>query len=271
STNVVVDLLGMEFVHRAVRQNGATPVEVVRAALTAMELLNTLEFADSLHERDDVTPPEAAYGAHRAMSHAVEGVVSWLLAGDLVKLPIREIVAVYAEPVATLQGELERFLPAAEKRRYRANVKQHVKSGLEEQVAERVAGLEYVPAGMGVAEAARATDVELETAATAFFALGERLSLGRMRDALRSLPASGSWEKIAQTGIILDLRSAQQRLTTAYLKAAAEEPKLTLDAFLAGQPFLRRYAAAVKELSVPGELSLAGGAVIARLLSHSSF
>src|SRR5690606_13945928 len=46
-TNVVVDLLGMEFVHRAVSQNRATPVEVVRAALTAMELLNTLEFADS--------------------------------------------------------------------------------------------------------------------------------------------------------------------------------------------------------------------------------
>ncbi|HEX7000486.1 MAG TPA: NAD-glutamate dehydrogenase, partial [Trueperaceae bacterium] len=237
-TNVVVDLLGMEFVHRAVRQNGATPVEVVRAALTAMELLGTLEFADALQERDDVTPPEASYAAHRAMSQAVEGVVSWLLSGDLAKRPIKDVVAIYGSPVATLQGELERFLPAAEKRRFRASVKQHVKGGLEERMAERVAGLEYVPAGMGVVEAARAAEVDMEVAATAFFALGERLALGRLRDALRQLPTSGSWEKIAQTGIVLDLRSAQQRLTTAYLRAAAEEPKLSVETFLARQPFL---------------------------------
>ncbi len=269
-TNVVVDLLGMEFVHRAVRQNGATPVEVVRAALTAMELLGTVKLAAELHERDDATPPEASYAAHRAMSQAVEGVVSWLLSADLVKRPIQDVVAVYGSPVAKLRDELESFLPAAEKRRFRANVKQHVKSGLEEQVAEQVAGLEYVPAGMGVVEAARAADVDMEAAATAFFALGERLSLGRMRDALRQLPAAGAWEKIAQTGIVLDLRSAQQRLTTAYLRAAASEPKLSLEAFLGDQPFLRRYDGAVKELSVPGELSLAGGAVIARLLAQNA-
>jgi glutamate dehydrogenase len=266
-TNAVVDLLGVEFVHRAVRQNGATPVEVVRAALAAMELLHTLAFAEELQARDEELPPEAAYAALRAMGQAVEGVVGWLLATDQARRPLGEVVDAYGGALDALRRDLEGFLPAAEKRRFRASVKHYVKAGHDVATAANVAGLEYVPAGMGLVEAARAAGAALEVAATAFFALGDRLALGQLRDALRALPAQGKWEKIAQTGIVMDLRAAQQRLTAAYLRAAREEPRLTVDAFVARQPFAKRYDAAVRELRLPGELSLAGGAVLARLLS----
>jgi len=269
-TNTIVDLLGIEFVHRAVRQNGATPIEVVRAALVAMELLGTQAFADDLHARDEELPPEAAYAALRAMTGAVEGVVAWLLSTDLARRPLGEVVAEYGGPLAELRRDLETFLPAAEKRRFRASVKQYVKAGHDERTAEQVAGLEYVPAGVGVVEAARAAGAELEAAATAFFALGDRLALGQTRDALRALPTQGKWEKIAQTSIVVDLRAAQQRLTAAYLKAARDEPGLTVEAFVERQPFVKRYDAAIRELRVPGELSLAGGAVLARLLAQGA-
>ncbi len=269
-TNAIVDLLGIEFVHRVVRQTGFTPIEVVRAALVAMELLGTREFADGLNEREGTLPPEAAYAALRAMTQAVEGVVAWLLGNDHAREPLTDVVAGYGEPLAALRADLEGLLPAAEKRRYRASVKQYVKVGHEERSAEEVAGLEYVPAGVRVVEAARETGVDLPVAATAFFALGERLSLGVMRDALRGLPAHGSWEKIAQSGIVMDLSAAQQRLTAAYLRVAQDDPRLTVEAFLLRQPFLKRYDGAVRQLRVPGELSLAGGAVLARLLGQAA-
>jgi len=268
-TNAVVDMLGIEFVHRAVRQTGATPVEVVRAALVAMELLGTQAFADELQERDEDLHPEAAYAALRAMAQAVEGVVAWLLTTDMARSPLGEVVAEYGAPLAELRRRLEGFLPTAERRRFRSSVKQYVKVGHDEAMAERVAALEYLPASVGVVEAARAAGVELDVAATAFFALGERLALGQVRDELRALPTHGKWEKIAQTGTILDLRAAQQRLTTAYLRAAKDEPKLTVEGFLGRQPFLKRYDAALRDLRVPGELGLSGGAVLARLLAHA--
>src|SRR5690606_10232614 len=110
-TNAVVDLLGIEFVHRAVRQTGATPVEVVRAALVAMELLGTQAFADELQERDEDLHPEAAYAALRAMAQAVEGVVAWLLTTDMARSPLGEVVAEYGAPLAELRRRLEGFLP----------------------------------------------------------------------------------------------------------------------------------------------------------------
>src|SRR5690606_1653844 len=112
------------------------------------------------------------------------------------------------------------------------SVKQFAKSGHPDDDAAKIAVLEYLPSGIGVVEAARAAGVELEVAATAFYGLGERLSLGSLRDALAKLPTSGAWEQIALTGIIMDLRAAQQRLATAYLEAQRLAPKLAVEDFL---------------------------------------
>src|SRR5690606_26265659 len=246
-------------------QNGATPIEVVRAALIAIELLDVLGFAAKLDAVNDELPPEAAYQALRAMTSAVEGLVSWLLLNDLESRPIDKLVATYRAPLDELRSGLEGFLPGQERRRFKQSAKQFAKAGHDEDAAARIAVLEYLPSGIGVVEAARATGVPLEEAATAFYGIGERLSLGTMRDALAMLPTSGTWEQIALTGIIMDLRAAQQRLTTSYLEAKAGDAKLTVDAFLRRLPSLRRYDAAVRELQVPGALSVAAGSVLARL------
>src|SRR5690606_3214323 len=43
-TNTLVDNLGVAFVHRAMRDNGASAIEVVRAALIALEVTGALSF-----------------------------------------------------------------------------------------------------------------------------------------------------------------------------------------------------------------------------------
>lgn len=267
-TNTVVDLLGMEFVHRAVRQNGATPVEVVRAALIAIELLDGLELAAIIDGSHESLPPEAAYEALRLLSTAVDGVVSWLLFHNLEGHDIAALLDVYRQSLRTLRAGLETFLPAAERRRYKSAVKALVRAGHSAETAVSIAGLEYMPSGIGVSEVARTAGVSLEEAAIHFYALGDRLALGTLRDALSQLPTTDYWEKIAVTGTVMDLRAAQQRLTSAYVGALAKEPRLSIETFLKRLPSLKRYDAAAQELGVPGALSVAAGSVMARLLAH---
>jgi len=267
-TNTVVDLLGMEFVHRAVRQNGAPPVEVVRAALIAMELLDALELAAIIDASHEALPPEAAYEALRLLSSAVDGVVSWLLFHNLAGHGISELLDSYRGPLRSLRAGLETFLPAAERRRYKSAVKELVGAGHSQETAASIAGLEYMPSGIGVSEVARTVGVSLDEAAIHFYALGDRLALGTLRDALSELPTTDHWEKIAVTGTVMDLRAAQQRLTSAYVGALAVEPRLSIEAFLKRLPSLKRFDAAAQELRVPGALSVAAGSVMARLLAH---
>src|SRR5690606_17750760 len=263
-----VDLLGMEFVHRAVRQNGATPVEVVRAALIAIELLDALELAAVIDASHESLPPEAAYQALRLLSVAVDGVVSWLLFHNLVNHDIEELITVYRQPLRALRAGLEALLPAPERRRYKNSVKELVKVGHAEETATSIVGLEYMPSGIGVIEVARVAEVSLDEAAMHFYALGDRLSLGALRDALSRLPTTDHWEKIAVTGTVMDLRAAQQRLTGAYVTALAAEPRLSIETFLKRLPSLKRFDAAAQELRLPGALSVAAGSVMARLLAH---
>jgi glutamate dehydrogenase len=267
-TNTVVDLLGMEFVHRAVRQNGATPVEVVRSALIAIELLDAHALAATIDASHESLPPEAAYEALRMLGSAVDGVVSWLLFHNLAGHGVAELLELYQEPLRSLRAGLETFLPAAERRRYKASVKELVGAGHAEEAAVSIAGLEYLPSGIGVIEVARTTGVSLDEAAIHFYALGDRLALGSLRDSLAQLPTEDYWEKIAVTGTIMDLRAAQQRLTSAYVGALAAEPRLTIGSFLTRLPSLKRFDAATQDLKVPGSLSVAAGSVMARLLAH---
>ncbi|HET8986828.1 MAG TPA: hypothetical protein VFN03_13820, partial [Trueperaceae bacterium] len=259
---------GMEFVHRAVRQNGATPVEVVRAALIAIELLDAQALAATIDASHESLPPEAAYEALRLLSAAVDGVVSWLLFHNLVGHGVAELLAVYQAPLRSLRAGLETFLPAAERRRYKASVKDLVRAGHAEATAVSIAGLEYMPSGIGVSEVARTAGVSLDEAAIHFYALGDRLALGSLRDSLAQLPTEDYWEKIAVTGTIMDLRAAQQRLTSAYVGALAAEPRLSIESFLKRLPSLKRFDTATQDLKVPGALSVAAGSVMARLLAH---
>ncbi len=268
-TNTLVDLLGMAFVHRSMRDNGVGAIDVVRAALIALEVLDARAFAEHVEALEGAMPITSVYDALDELVGAVGGVVSWMVFNDIGGGDFDQVVSTYREPLRTLRGGLEGFLPGAERRRFRASVKRLVKGGHDEATAAEVASLEYLPASVGVIEVARRTGVDLEQAATRFYMVGERLSLGWMRDTLSQTAASGSWEKMALMGLVMDLREAQQRLTGSYVLARAHEPGLTLDAFLRRLPSLRRFDDALNDLREPGALDLASAAVLVRMLSQA--
>jgi glutamate dehydrogenase len=269
-TNTVVDLLGPSFVHRAMRDSGAGAVEVVRAALMALEILDV----HALHHRLEALalelPAEPYYEALHHLVQSVEGVVSWMLFNDLAHREVSGFVNTYRGPLKTLRSGIEGFLPGAERRRFRARVRSLRKQGFPEELAPEVASFAYLPSSVGVIEVSRNTDLSLDEAATHFYALGERLALGWLRDRLATLPSEGSWEKIAAVGLVMDLREAQRQLATTYAQARKARGALTLEDFLGSFPhLLARYDQALAELQEPGALTLAAGAVLVRLLGQA--
>jgi glutamate dehydrogenase len=269
-TNVVVDLLGMTFVHRSIRDTGATPVEVVRAALIAIELLDVRGFVATIEDVAVRAPAEAELQAYEAMAQAVDGVVRWMLLNDLTGADVERFVDAYRGPLAQVRAQLADLLPPPERRRFVRASKGFAALGLPQELATAVAGFEYVPSSMGVVEVARRTGASLTEAGTRFFALGERLRLGWLRDHLQALPADDKWAKIAQGGLVMDLRRAQQDLAERYVKARTEDAKLSVEAFLQRTPnVLRRYDEALREIVEDEALSLASAGVVVRLLAQA--
>ncbi len=269
-TNVVVDLLGPSFAHRAVRDSGAGVVDVVKAALMAFEVLDARGVAQRLEEHQPALPAEAHYEALHQLVQSVEGVVSWMLFNDLTRREVADFVDTYRGPLQTLRSDIEAMLPGAERRRFRRRAKHFTSLSFEPALAAEVASLEYLPSSVGIIDVSRQTGVGLDEAAKRFYALGERLALGWLRDALTGLPGDGAWEKIAAVGLVMDLREAQRHLATGFIEARKGDGSLSAEGFLARHPhLLERFDQALEELRAPNALTLAGGAVLVRLLAQA--
>ena len=269
-TNTVVDILGITFVHRSIRDSGASAVEVIRAALIALEILDVHAFLEDIFALDNQLSTEAQYGALGALVKAVEGVVTWILLNDLSQQDVATFVGSYRVPLKTLREGLEGSLPAPERSRFQRSVENLIKLGHHRSLAAEIACLAYLPSSVGIVEVSHDTGVGLDEAAKRFYSLGERLSLGWLRDRLSDLPTDGKWEKIALGGLVMDLRQAQRNLTEHYVASLKGNGEMGAEAFLSTYPnLLRRYDQVLGDVQKGNELDLASGGVLVRLLTQA--
>ena len=259
-TNAVVDLLGVSFVHRTLQETASSPVETVRAGLLALGLLQAPKLLTQILESSAET--EAQYAQIDLFARAAEAVVAWLLLGGVQVEPVGAFVEAYEKPLRRLRGELETVLSGDELERFKAK-KHELEEVFGAELAVELATLSYLPSMMGVIRVARESGAPLERAARHFYGLGERLSLGSLRDALLGLPTTTKWEKIALSTLVMDLRRVQVALSVRYLEGGAEDA----ETFLSENPqSLRRYDATLAEVQRGNDVGLASGGVLRGLL-----
>jgi glutamate dehydrogenase len=264
-TNSVVNLMGITFVQRMVRDTGAAPGDIIRATLIAFELLDVHNVQQEVFALDNVVPATTQYGALHELVKAVEGCVAWVLQQQV--LNVEAVVTRYQTPLATLRASLGKVLSPEESKRFSSSHKHYLKQKLPKALAASLAGLEYLPSSLGVMEVSEVSGVALEPTAKAFFEVGEVVSLGYVRDGLAGLATTNKWEKIALNSLVLDLRALQAELTQHYLAAKTSNKSLTVTTFLRTKT-LARYEQTLAELRSGDTLSLASGQVLARLLGQ---
>ncbi len=262
-TNNVVDLMGITFVQRMVRDTGAAPGDIIRATLVAFELLEVKALQQDVFALDHVVLATTQYAVLHDLVRAVEGCVAWLLQQQVSSVAM--MVTRYQKSLATLRESLGKLLSNQESKRFDASYKTYLKQKLPKTLAAGVAGLEYLPSSLGIIEVSESGGSAVEPTAKAFFEVGEQLSLGYLRDGLASLATTNKWEKIALNSLILDLRALQAELTRYYLEAKTSDKSLTVKLFLETKT-LNRYEQTLAELRSSDALSLASGQVLARLL-----
>lgn len=224
TTNRVVDLLGPTFVHRTVRATGAPAARILRASVMAIDLLDAVAFVAAV-DGDASLAPDARYAAIHAMVDAVGGVVAWILQEGRAEEDMAAFAATLGPPLAEARTALPDWLAGRDARHAKRRTRALGKAGLSDARAREVALLEHLPAALGAADVARtlgADGHDLDAVGRRFFALGERLRLGWLRDRIAERERAGSWERIAASGLVADLRAAQARLTAASLRAVPD-------------------------------------------------
>ncbi len=266
-TNLVVDKVGIAFIHGMIRDTGATPPEVVQAAVAALVVLDLGSFLKQIVALDDKVTATSQYRALREVDKAVRGIVQCILLGEVDLDQLTEFVEHHRPPMTELRTRIARFLPRPEKTRYAKKAREFVEGGFPKRLAGQVASLDYLPGSLGLINAGDTTLVTLEKAARAFYALGEKLHLEAQRNAIVALPKKSKWEKIAATSLVMDLRNVQRQLTIEFLKAREQQDGLTMGAFLERDPrAYDRFEQAIWGLESDSEAALTKAGVVTRML-----
>jgi glutamate dehydrogenase len=264
-TNTVVDLLGITFVQRLVRDTGAAPGEIIRAALIAFELLDVQRLQKDIFALDNKVAASTQYAVLHELVKTVEGCVAWLLTQNVTS--VEDIVKHYHEGLTNLRESLGKVLSPTEKKNFDNNKKTYLKQQLPKDLASQLAGLEYLPSSLGVIAVSQRMASSLNTTAKVFFEIGEALSLGYVRDGLAAQKSNNKWEKIALNSLVLELRDVQASLTQRYLEASQQDKALSVEAFLESKA-KQRFEQTLADIRESNALSLASGQVLAKLLEQ---
>lgn len=256
-TNKVVDLLGITFVHRMVRDTAAVPGDIIRATLIAYELINVAGIQQKILALDDQISTEVQYDALEELVKAIEGITTWILQQNL---SIEALIQTFQQPLSRLRQELAMLLSPQEAERFHDSLKSYTAARIPQDIAYEIAGFQYLATSMGMIQVTLKTQRNLSDTAKVFFELGERLSLGHLRNQLSSLPTSSKWDKIALNNLIIELRELQAKLTEQVLNTSLEtslNPK-----------YLKRYDQALAEIRQNEAWGLSSGQALARLLKN---
>ncbi len=256
-TNVVIDLLGITFVHRTIRDTGATPIQVIRAALAALEMTDAKTLLKKLAEFDTKVSADSFYYVLSGLVKALENVVNWMLLTDADLSSLSNFIESYRERLKELRGDLFNILPPEQVQRLMGLEKRFEEMGFGKEFSRYVASLDYVPSGIGIVDNARIAGVPLGEAARRYYLVGEKLRIAWLREQLRSVETRDRWSTIANVGLIQDLRQIQLRLSLT---------DVDLDA-LPGNP-VSRYIQFVRDVEAEEAFGQASGDVLARLLAQ---
>ncbi len=276
TTNRVVDLLGPTFVHRTVRATGAPAARILRASVMATDLLDAAPYVAAV-DGDDALPPDARYAAIHAMVDAVGGVVAWLLHAGRADDDMAAFAAAFKPPLQEARAALPTWLAGRDARHAKRRTRAFAKAGLSDDAARDAALLEHLPAALGALDVARSLAGEgeggpdLAAVGRRFFALGERLRLGWLRDRIADRERAGSWERIAASGLVADLRAAQARLTAASLRAVPDGDGAALERWLTDDRELApRLDALLERVDAEEDLDLPAATVLVRTVADAA-
>lgn len=208
----LVNRMGAPFAALLQDELRARPLELFCAYSIAKQLLG----AEFLWDAIDALGTDVPYGVQRdllgSIHEQMEQVCRWLLSSG-------EALTDMAATLERLQQGLERSCRGLQQQRQTIKADALMAQGVPRALAEGVARLPIVLAGLDILRMSSNQGLGPERAANAYFQLEELLQLHWLRDSIRGLPAGDSWQRQARASLMAELSQRLSELGRHWLVA----------------------------------------------------
>ncbi len=232
--NEMANRCGMTFAFRLGEETGADDADIARAYLVAREVYGMRETWEAIEALDGRVGAEVQISMLQETRKLVERAARWLLRNRPRPLDIARGIEHFAAGVAAFRENLRDAVAASSRAAMDAAAGRLVECGVPEGLAAEVACCNDLLPALAVVEVAASAAIPVETAASAYFELGEKLDLHWLRDRIAALPRANRWQALSRAALRDDLYAQLSALTLDSLRldAGGAAPAGRVDAWL---------------------------------------
>jgi glutamate dehydrogenase len=222
--NEMVDNGGSTFLFRLGEETNAPIPDITRAWLVAREVFGMREFwrqVTLLAGHVDVATRIDLVLEGRKLT---ERACRWLLLNRRTPFGIEETVRSFQEGVTTVRSGVPKLLAGRDLQSFEERRESFAGRGVPAALADEAASMVPAYSAFDIVHGAGLTGHGVEEAAGVYFAVADRLQLGRLRDLIVALPRDDRWASMARSALRDDLYGAHAALTRDVLAVGGAGP-----------------------------------------------
>jgi glutamate dehydrogenase len=222
--NEMVDTGGTTFLFRMGEETGFPVADITRAWLVAREVFGMPAFWRQVEQLAGEIDVEVRIGLVLEARKLIERATRWLLLSRRPPFGIADTVSFLSEGVATVRSGIPKLLLGRDLATYEERRASFASRGVEAALADEVAAMVPSYSAFDIVHSAALTGNAVEETGAVYFALADRLQLGRLRDLIVALPREDRWASMARAALRDDLYSAHAALTRDVLAVSGPGP-----------------------------------------------
>jgi len=211
--NEMVDTGGTTFLFRMEEETGLPVPDITRAWLIAREVFGMPAFWRQVEGLAGEVDVDARIALVLEARKLVERACRWLLLNRRPPFGIAETVSFLREGVGTVRAGIPKLLSGRDLVSYEERRASFAARGVPAALADEVAAMVPSYSAFDIVQSAALSGHSVEETAAVYFALADRLQLGRLRDLIVALPREDRWASMARSSLRDDLYGAHAALT----------------------------------------------------------
>ncbi len=211
--NTLVNRMGPVFVMSRMEKTGATAANVARAFITSVEAFDTRSLWDEIEKLDNKVDAMTQMDALHEVFNLLKRAVTWMLRTQTKDIKTQEFTEFLKPGVDKLKECLKDIVPDNIARGMMLREEAFKSHGIPSSIAKRLARLRVLISSCDILNISKNCKSPIEEIARVYFAVGRRLQIDVLRDALRNSTPDNHWEARVLGALNDDLYIYQAKIT----------------------------------------------------------
>lgn len=222
-SNLVIDDMGINFIHRLKDETGSSSVEIVKSYIVSKEIFNISGLRETIYNLPPSVKSNIKYSMLIELNRLIRRASRWFLKNRRSGIDVEETIETFKEPIKLVSQEIGNIIKKISLTHAQDAYDMYVNSGVDHEVATKVSSMGTLFSALDVVEAAVTSGMDVSDVANVYYVLGKELKLDWFRELIKQQGISNHWDSLARAAFRDDVDKQQRNLTVTILSSKVED------------------------------------------------